>query len=87
MIFIFIHFLKVGPIVNVKFLMRVFHEVCVSLCVYLCASICTSFAAGSSSQDSPRLRIKRMLARDSSPDTFLCDTPGDESVYVDKIHR
>lgn len=31
---------------------------------------------GSGSQDASRLRIKRMLARDSSPDTFLCDSPG-----------
>ncbi|XP_070699057.1 protein dispatched homolog 2 [Pempheris klunzingeri] len=28
------------------------------------------------SQDASRLRIKRMLARDSSPDAFLCDAPG-----------
>ncbi|KAM6968425.1 protein dispatched homolog 2 [Tautogolabrus adspersus] len=33
--------------------------------------------SGDSSQDPSRLRIKRMLARDSSPDTFLCDTPGE----------
>uniref|UniRef100_UPI0037E964A7 protein dispatched homolog 2 n=1 Tax=Semicossyphus pulcher TaxID=241346 RepID=UPI0037E964A7 len=32
---------------------------------------------GSGSQDTSRLRIKRMLARDSSPDTFLCDSPGE----------
>ncbi|XP_054470601.1 protein dispatched homolog 2 [Anoplopoma fimbria] len=32
---------------------------------------------GSSSRDASRLRIKRMLARDSSPDTFLCDAPGE----------
>ncbi|XP_037602638.1 protein dispatched homolog 2 [Sebastes umbrosus] len=31
----------------------------------------------SGGQDAPRLRIKRMLARDSSPDTFLCDAPGE----------
>ncbi|KAM6917274.1 protein dispatched homolog 2 [Lycodopsis pacificus] len=31
----------------------------------------------SGSQDASRLRIKRMLARDSSPDTFLCDAPGE----------
>ncbi|KAI9515913.1 hypothetical protein NQZ68_020441 [Dissostichus eleginoides] len=28
------------------------------------------------SQETSRLRFKRMLARDSSPDTFLCDAPG-----------
>ncbi|XP_034078425.1 protein dispatched homolog 2 isoform X2 [Gymnodraco acuticeps] len=28
------------------------------------------------SQETSGLRFKRMLARDSSPDTFLCDTPG-----------
>ncbi|XP_042357161.1 protein dispatched homolog 2 [Plectropomus leopardus] len=32
---------------------------------------------GSGSKDTSRLRIKRMLARDSSPDTFLCDAPGE----------
>ncbi|TKS86622.1 Protein dispatched -like protein 2 [Collichthys lucidus] len=32
---------------------------------------------GSGSQDSSRLRIKRMLARNSSPDTFLCNAPGE----------
>eukprot|EP00064_Thunnus_orientalis_P006867 superscaffoldBa00000736_g6886 len=32
---------------------------------------------GSGSQDASRLRKKRMLARDSSPDTFLCDAPGE----------
>ncbi|XP_071354148.1 protein dispatched homolog 2 [Trachinotus anak] len=31
----------------------------------------------SGGQDTSRLRIKRMLARDSSPNTFLCDTPGE----------
>ncbi|XP_063764499.1 protein dispatched homolog 2 [Eleginops maclovinus] len=31
---------------------------------------------GGGSQDASRLRFKRMLARDSSPDTFLCDAPG-----------
>uniref|UniRef100_A0A3Q3J6K1 SSD domain-containing protein n=1 Tax=Monopterus albus TaxID=43700 RepID=A0A3Q3J6K1_MONAL len=31
----------------------------------------------SGSQDTSRLRTKRMLARDSSPDTFLCDAPGE----------
>ncbi|XP_068582582.1 protein dispatched homolog 2 [Cebidichthys violaceus] len=33
--------------------------------------------SGGGSQDASRLRIKRMLARDSSPDTFLCDAPGE----------
>ncbi|XP_044231584.1 protein dispatched homolog 2 [Thunnus albacares] len=32
---------------------------------------------GSGSQDASRLRKKRMLARDSSPDTFLCNAPGE----------
>uniref|UniRef100_A0A8C3A6K9 Dispatched RND transporter family member 2 n=1 Tax=Cyclopterus lumpus TaxID=8103 RepID=A0A8C3A6K9_CYCLU len=32
---------------------------------------------GSGSHDASRLRVKRMLARDSSPDTFLCDAPGE----------
>ncbi|KAM9341499.1 protein dispatched homolog 2 [Symphorus nematophorus] len=32
---------------------------------------------GSGNQDSSRLRIKRMLARDLSTDTFLCDAPGE----------
>ncbi|XP_040055307.2 protein dispatched homolog 2 isoform X2 [Gasterosteus aculeatus] len=32
---------------------------------------------GSGAHEAPRLRIKRMLARDSSPDTFLCDAPGE----------
>ncbi|XP_035465860.2 protein dispatched homolog 2 [Scophthalmus maximus] len=31
----------------------------------------------SSGQDASRLRFKRMLARDSSSDTFLCDAPGE----------
>ncbi|XP_041669346.1 protein dispatched homolog 2 [Cheilinus undulatus] len=31
----------------------------------------------SGSQDASRLRIKRMLATDSSPNTFLCDAPGE----------
>lgn len=48
---------------------------------YVCVSVCASFGGatsgdGSSSQDPSRFRIKRMLARDSSPDTFLCDAPG-----------
>lgn len=30
----------------------------------------------SGSHDASRLRVKRMLARDSSPDSFLCDAPG-----------
>ncbi|KAM7403094.1 hypothetical protein PAMA_003833 [Pampus argenteus] len=33
--------------------------------------------SGDGGQDASRLRIKRMLARDSSPDTFLCDAPGE----------
>ncbi|XP_076021752.1 protein dispatched homolog 2 [Genypterus blacodes] len=33
--------------------------------------------SGDGSQDSSRLRARRMLARDASPDTFLCDTPGE----------
>ncbi|KAF7660232.1 hypothetical protein LDENG_00285710 [Lucifuga dentata] len=33
--------------------------------------------SGDGSQDSSRLRVRRMLARDSSPDTFLCDAPGE----------
>ncbi|KAF1374840.1 hypothetical protein PFLUV_G00233250 [Perca fluviatilis] len=37
---------------------------------------------GSGSQDASRLRIKRMLARDSSPDTFLCDAPGERSAQL-----
>uniref|UniRef100_A0A3B4ZE33 Dispatched RND transporter family member 2 n=1 Tax=Stegastes partitus TaxID=144197 RepID=A0A3B4ZE33_9TELE len=31
--------------------------------------------SGGGGQDAPRVRIKRMLARDSSLDTFLCDAP------------
>ncbi|XP_069008378.1 protein dispatched homolog 2 [Embiotoca jacksoni] len=31
----------------------------------------------SGDQDASRVRVKRMLARDSSPDTFLCDAPGE----------
>lgn len=47
------------------------------MCVYCLASFGgTASGDGSSRQDASRLRIKRMLARDSSPDTFLCDTPG-----------
>lgn len=49
-------------------------------------SFCASFEGavsgdGSGAHEAPRLRIKRMLARDSSPDTFLCDAPG-ESVLI-----
>ncbi|XP_074547883.1 protein dispatched homolog 2 [Halichoeres trimaculatus] len=36
----------------------------------------TSNRDTSNSQDGSRFRIKRMLPRDSSPDTFLCDAPG-----------
>ncbi|TNM95404.1 hypothetical protein fugu_016487 [Takifugu bimaculatus] len=32
---------------------------------------------GSKGQDLSRLRLKRMLATDSSPDTFLCNSPGE----------
>ncbi|KAM3594609.1 uncharacterized protein V6R79_010794 [Siganus canaliculatus] len=37
----------------------------------------TESFVGSGTQDSSRLRIKRMLERDSSPDTFLCEAPGE----------
>ncbi|KAM3870988.1 protein dispatched homolog 2 [Diretmus argenteus] len=42
----------------------------------------TSYGGGiggdaSGSQDASRLRTKRMLDRDSSPENFLCDTPGE----------
>ena len=44
-------------------------------------SACASFGVAASgdangSQNPSRPRSKRMLARDSSPDTFLCDSPG-----------
>ncbi|KAM9842766.1 protein dispatched homolog 2 [Aulostomus maculatus] len=32
--------------------------------------------SGDGSQDTARLRFKRMLARDASPNTFLCNAPG-----------
>ncbi|XP_071760357.2 protein dispatched homolog 2 [Centroberyx gerrardi] len=36
---------------------------------------CSGDAGGS--QDAPRRRSRRMLDRDSSPDTFVCDAPGE----------
>lgn len=41
--------------------------------------VCDSFGGGvsrNSSHSAFRHRVKRMLARDSSPQTFLCDAPG-----------
>uniref|UniRef100_A0A4W6FCW8 Dispatched RND transporter family member 2 n=1 Tax=Lates calcarifer TaxID=8187 RepID=A0A4W6FCW8_LATCA len=38
-----------------------------------------------SAKSTSRLRIKRMLARDSSPDTFLCDAPGGSGVISSSL--
>lgn len=59
-------------------------------CVFVSASFwgaASGDGSGSGSQDPPGRRIKRMLARDSSPDTFLCDAPGGWlNIPVNKIH-
>lgn len=57
------------------------------LCVfYLCHSFGDAVNGDSGGSQGPsRLRIKRMLARDSSPDTFLCDTPGGSGVISSSL--
>ena len=57
---------------------RVFDEVVsVFVCFYLGCSFGADVDGDSSGGQGPsRLRFKRMLARDSSPDSFPCDAPG-----------
>ena len=60
--------------------------ICVCMCVYVCVCACVRvhvcvhvyMLSGdvSAGQDPSRPRPRRMLNRDLSPETFLCDAPG-----------
>lgn len=53
------------------------------MCVFVCVCVLSGDISGG--QDLTRQRTRRMLNRDSSPDNFLCDAPGQHFIPKHKL--
>ena len=56
------------------------------VCVCVCVCVCVLSGDVGAGQESSRQRPRRMLSRDSSPETFLCDAPG-QQLYKQTVDK